>query len=113
MDRRPYLVNRAFKSFLLSTVMSTMAVSFGSMLGSIVVGNVLGSESLGAVNVMMPVIQLLAATNALINIGGATVMAVNMGRGREFEAKGIFTRSMLMSLAASIAIAVIGVLFID
>ena len=113
MERRPYLVNRAFRSFLISTIMSTMAVSFGSMLGSIVVGNVLGSESLGAVNVMMPVIQLLAATNALINIGGATVMAVNTGRGREFEAKGIFTRCMMMSLVASLAIAIIGVVFID
>lgn len=113
MERRPYLVNRAFRSFLVSTVMSTMAVSFGSMLGSIVVGNVLGSDSLGAVNVMMPVIQLLAATNALINIGGATVMAVNTGRGREFEARGIFTRCMLMSLAVSLTIAVLGVIFID
>ena len=113
MERRPYLVNRAFRSFLISTIMSTMAVSFGSMLGSIVVGNVLGSESLGAVNVMMPVIQLLAATNALINIGGATVMAVNTGRGREFEAKGIFTRCLMMSLVASLAIAIIGAVFID
>ncbi|MGN0098513.1 MAG: MATE family efflux transporter, partial [Candidatus Methanomethylophilaceae archaeon] len=113
MERRPYLVNKAFRSFLLSTVMSTMAVSFGSMLGSIVVGNVLGSDSLGAVNVMMPVIQLLAATNALINIGGATVMAVNTGRGREFEARGIFTKCMMMSLVASLAIAILGVVFID
>ena len=43
MDRNPYLVNKAFRSYLLATVMSTMAVSFGSMLGSIVVGQVLGS----------------------------------------------------------------------
>lgn len=113
MERRPYLVNKAFRSFLLATVMSTMAVSFGSMLGSIVVGNVLGSEALGAVNVMMPVIQLLAATNALINIGGATVMAVSMGRGRECDIRGIFTKSMGMSVIASVLIAGIGVAFID
>lgn len=113
MERRPYLVNRAFRSFLLATVMSTMAVSFGSMLGSIVVGNVLGSDALGAVNVMMPVIQLLAATNALINIGGATVMAISMGRGRECDIRGIFTKSMGMSVAASALIACIGVAFID
>ena len=111
--RSPYLVNRAFRSYLAATVMSTMAVSFGTMLGSIVVGNVMGPTALGAVNVMMPVIQLLAALNALINIGGATVMAVNVGRGRTDEVRGIFTKSMLMSLAVSVAIAVVGVLFID
>ena len=112
-QRSPYLVNRAFRSYLAATVMSTMAVSFGTMLGSIVVGNVMGPTALGAVNVMMPIIQLLAALNALINIGGATVMAVNVGRGRTDEVRGIFTKSMLMSLAVSVAIAVVGVLFID
>ena len=112
-QRSPYLVNRAFRSYLAATVMSTMAVSFGTMLGSIVVGNVMGPTALGAVNVMMPIIQLLAALNALINIGGATVMAVNVGRGRTDEVRGIFTKSMSMSLAVSVAIAVIGVLFID
>lgn len=112
-QRSPYLVNRAFRSYLAATVMSTMAVSFGTMLGSIVVGNVMGPTALGAVNVMMPVIQLLAALNALINIGGATVMAVNVGRGRTDEVRGIFTKSMMMSLTVSVAIAVVGVLFID
>ena len=112
-QRSPYLVNRAFRSYLAATVMSTMAVSFGTMLGSIVVGNVMGPTALGAVNVMMPIIQLLAALNALINIGGATVMAVNVGRGRTEEVRGIFTKSLLMSLAVSVAIAVLGVLFID
>ena len=112
-QRSPYLVNRAFRSYLAATVMSTMAVSFGTMLGSIVVGNVMGPTALGAVNVMMPIIQLLAALNALINIGGATVMAVNVGKGRTDEVRGIFTKSMAMSLAVSVAIAVVGVLFID
>ena len=112
-QRSPYLVNRAFRSYLAATVMSTMAVSFGTMLGSIVVGNVMGPTALGAVNVMMPIIQLLAALNVLINIGGATVMAVNVGRGRTDQVRGIFTKSMLMSLAVSVAIAVVGVLFID
>ena len=112
-QRSPYLVNRAFRSYLAATVMSTMAVSFGTMLGSIVVGNVMGPTALGAVNVMMPIIQLLAALNALINIGGATVMAVNVGRGRTDEVRGIFTKSMLMSLTVSVAIAAVGILFID
>ncbi|MBQ8180075.1 MAG: ATP-binding protein [Candidatus Methanomethylophilaceae archaeon] len=112
-ERNPFLVNRAFRSYLVATAMSTMAVSFGSMLGSIVVGQVLGSDALGAVNVMMPVIQMLAATNALINIGGATVMAVCIGRGRDSEIRGIFTRCMGMSLLVSLAIAVTGVLLID
>ena len=113
MDRNPYLVNKAFRSYLLATVMSTMAVSFGSMLGSIVVGQVLGSDALGAVNVMMPIIQMLAAINALVNIGGATVMAVCIGRGRATEIHGIFTKCMVMSLAVSLTIATLGVMFID
>lgn len=112
-ERRPYLVRRAFRSYLVATVMSTMAVSFGSILGSIVVGNVLGPTALGAVNVMMPVIQLLAAINALINIGGATLMAVSMGKGRTDDVRGIFTGSMIMSLAVSLAVMVVGVASID
>ncbi len=112
-ERNPYLVNKAFRSYLVSTILSTMAVSLGSMLGGIVVGNVLGTTELGAVNVMMPIIQLLAALNALINIGGATVMAIHVGRGDEGSARGIFTKSMILSLVVSVAIAVLGVAFID
>lgn len=112
-ERNPYLVNKAFRSYLVSTVMSTMAVTFGSVLGSIVVGHLLGSDALGAVSSIMPVVQLLAALNALINIGGATVMSVNIGRGNVSEVKGIFTRSMTASLVLSVIIAVVGVVFID
>lgn len=111
--RNPYLVNRAFRSYLVSTILSTMAVSLGTMLGGIVVGNVLGTEELGAVNVMMPIIQLLAALNALINIGGATVMAIHVGRGDGEAARGIFTKSVVISLVVSIVIAIAGVVFID
>ncbi len=112
-SRDPYLVNKAFRSYLVSTVMSTMAVTFGSVLGSIVVGHVLGSDALGAVSSIMPVVQMLAALNALINIGGATVMSVCVGRGNLQDTKGIFTKSMTMSLVSSILIAILGVVFID
>ncbi len=112
-ERNSYLVNKAFRSYLVSTVMSTMAVTFGSVLGSIVVGHILGSNALGAVSSIMPVIQMLAALNALINIGGATLMSVHIGRGNVSEVKGIFTKSMTTSLILSLIIAVIGVVFID
>ena len=65
MSRSPYLVNRAFRTFAVSTILAVMATSLGVVVNGMIVGNMMGSAELSAVNLVSPLIQLYNAVTAL------------------------------------------------
>ncbi|UAL08195.1 MAG: ATP-binding protein [Candidatus Methanogranum gryphiswaldense] len=113
MQRNPYLMNRAFRVYLLATILSTMAVALGSVFNGIVVGNLIGPDALSAVNLCSPLLQMLNAISALINIGGATLAATYLGRGRRDDYRRIFRLSFHMSIVAGILLMIAGLFFLD
>lgn len=108
MSRSPYLVNRAFKTFAVSTILAVMATSLGVVVNGIIVGNMMGSAELSAVNLVSPLIQLYNALTALVCVGGATLCAVLVGKGNEGESGRIFSVCMAMMLIASVVLLVLG-----
>ena len=108
MSRSPYLVNRAFRTFAVSTILAVMATSLGVVVNGMIVGNMMGSAELSAVNLVSPLIQLYNAVTALICVGGATLCAVLVGKGKEGESGRVFTICMAMTLCASILLTIVG-----
>ena len=113
LERNPYLINKAFRTYLVATIMASMALSLGVVIDGVFVGNFLGPDALSAVNLTSPLVQLLSAIYALINVGGATLAAVHIGRGKYDEASKIFSTSFIISIIAGAATIAIGTIFID
>lgn len=113
LERNPYLVNKAFRTYLVATVLASMALSLGVVIDGVIVGNFLGPDALSAINLTSPIIQLLSAVTTLINVGGATLAAIYIGRRKTEEASKIFTVSLTVSFIAGIIFSVVGAVFVD
>ena len=111
--RRSYLVNKTFRSYLFATVLASMALSLGVVVDSIIVGNLLGASALSAVNLTAPVMQLFNALYLALNVGGAVLVAMAIGKQHFDEVNRIFSLSMLLSAIAGLVIIVFSVLFLD
>lgn len=109
MSRSPYLVNRAFKTFAVSTILAVMATSLGVVVNGMIVGNMMGHAELSAVNLVSPLIQMYNAITALVCVGGATLCAVLVGKGKEEELGRVFSVCMIMMIAASVVLLVLGI----
>lgn len=107
-SRNPYLVNRAFRTFAVSTILAVMATSMGFFINGVIVGNMMGAQALSAVNLVSPLVQLFNAITALLCAGGATLCAVLIGKGKGKDTWGVFRSAMVIMGVISAAMMVVG-----
>ncbi len=113
VQRHPYLVNRAFREYLIATVLATTAMSAGVMVDGIIVGNLIGVDAMAAVNLAAPVLQFFNAATFLLNAGGATLAAHAIGRRDENDARSLFTISMALTMACGLMLTLAGLTLSD
>lgn len=79
------------------------------------IGNIaqIGDMALGGVGVSVPITTLLTSFSYLVGVGGAPLLAMNLGARREDEAKKILSNGFLAMLVLSIIIPVITLIFLD
>ena len=111
--RNPYLVNKAFKSYLVATILASMALSTGVVVNGIIVGNLLGPEALSAVNLVSPLMQLFNALYILLNVGGGMLVAMAIGKRKLDDVNRIFSLSMALNLIVGLVIMLAGIFFLD
>lgn len=113
LSRNSYLINKSFKTYLFTSILSSVAVTLGVVVDASIVGNIVGAQALSAINLCVPIIQFMNAVNALINIGGAMMLAVSMGRLEIDEGMKYYTLSMTLTLVISILFIISAFLFIN
>lgn len=75
------------------------------------VGNGVGSQALGAVNLALPFVLLAQALNAMASIGGVTITAIRFGRGDKEGAQQAFLHALPLNLIVGILITLAGCVF--
>lgn len=100
---------------LLGSILPAMGGLFVTYLYNVVdgifVGRGVGSAALGAVNIGVPFITLSIALAAMFPMGGATVVAIRMGRGDREGANHAFMTALSMTLAVSVLLTIVGTVF--
>lgn len=109
MKRNSYLVDKAFRSFLLATVLATVASSLAISVDSLIVGNLLGPEPLAALSLVTPVAQIYNALAALVNVGGAMVASRFIGMQKQKSASAVCMTSLAASLTIGLIVALAGI----
>lgn len=79
-----------------------------NVVDGIFVGQGVGSAALGAVNIGMPFITFLVAIAAMFPMGGATVVAIRMGRGDKEGANHAFMTAFSFTILFSVLLMVLG-----
>lgn len=82
-----------------------------NVVDGIFVGQGVGATALGAVNIGVPFITFVVAVAAMFPMGGATVVAIRMGRGDKDGANRAFMTAFSLTLFVSLILMIIGMAF--
>lgn len=113
LKRSGYLVNHTFRKFLLPTVVTAIAVSLNEFVDSLLVAHLLDAGAMAVVNVGSPIMLVICAIYALLGVGGSTLYAVHVGQRETKKAGTVFAVSILGALVLAIAIAAVGISFLN
>lgn len=82
-----------------------------NVVDGIFVGQGIGSAALGAVHIGVPFITLVVAIAAMFPMGGATIVAIRMGRGDEKGANHAFMSALSLTALLSCLLMAVGMIF--
>ncbi len=80
MERDDYLIKKKIYKYMVTGVMTTIALQLGNVVDAMIVGNLLGSIGNGAVSTSTPYLYTLQAAAILLGSGGAVALAILLGR---------------------------------
>lgn len=101
------------KKYIIPSMISNAAFFLLTIVDGIFVGNGVGTDALGAVNVAYPYVMVVGAIAALFTIGGVAVAAVRLGRGDDEGANQAFMHSAVITLVVFSILTVVGLCFSD
>jgi putative MATE family efflux protein len=97
--------------YVTPTVLSMVSFFFFSVMDGIFVGQGVGTDALGAINLAMPFIMTISALFMLFSIGGVTIFAIRLGRGDTKGANQAFMNAVLGMLLVGAVLEILGVFF--
>lgn len=99
---------KTLTKYVLPTVLGNCAFFLFTIIDGIFVGNGVGTNALGAINLVMPFIMILNALVMLTVIGGVTVTAIRLGRGDTDGANQAFMHSFTATLIIAFIMSIAG-----
>ena len=99
--------------FTVPTMVMLVFMSLYQTVDGIFVSNLVGELGLTALNIVYPFSSVVIAVAIMLATGGSAVIALNMGQGRNQEAKENFSLLVLVALVLSLTITVLGWIFME
>jgi len=98
--------------FVLPSIVMMVFTSVYGVVDGLFVSNFVGKTPFAAVNLIMPVLMLLASVGFMIGTGGSAVIAKTIGEGREQKANQFFSMLVYVATFIGFVLAVIGFILI-
>lgn len=99
--------------YVVPTMLSGICFFLFSVIDGIFVGQGIGTNALGAVNIAFPFIMVIGAVSMMLNIGGVTIFAISIGKGDTKDANHVFMNGMFYLTAVSAVFSFLGTFFAD
>ena len=96
--------------YVVPTILSSVSYFLFTIIDGIFVGQGVGTNALGAVNIAFPFVMVVCACFMLTTIGGVTVVAIRLGRGDEKGANEAFMHSLTATMLVAAALCLTGTL---
>ncbi|MBQ2994719.1 MAG: MATE family efflux transporter, partial [Peptococcaceae bacterium] len=81
MDLLKDAPKQLFSKYLVPSVSATMVTSIYILADSIMIGKGIGELAIAALNIVLPLFNIMFGTGALFGVGGAVLFSVAMGNG--------------------------------
>ena len=102
LGRNAVTVNKKYTEYFLPTVLTAMATNIAMIVDSIIAGNLLGQNSLAAINLMSPISQFYFSITILFGLGASSIISFAKGRRDEKQANRVFTSTFIVLIALSV-----------
>lgn len=110
---RPPSTLSAFLHYVSLNMLAMLGTSCYILADTFFVANGIGEDGLTALNLVLPLFNLMNATGLMIGIGGATKYAIHKARGEQEAGSQIFFHALLLSGVASVGFMLMGLLGAD
>ena len=97
--------------FALPTMIANLFMSIYMTVDGIFVANCVNTNALSAVNIVMPYVMIVLALGTMIGTGGSAVVSLQLGQGRNEEAKQNFSFLSLVCFVACVAVSIVSLIF--
>ena len=108
MKRSGKLINKTYRNLLVSTLAMTASMYLSSIVDGILVGQILGTLELSAINLTYSISFLKNIPIAMFTFGGNTLAIMYKGKRENEKADIAFTISFWAGILSSVVISVIG-----
>lgn len=105
---RPPSTLSAFLHYVSLNMLAMLGTSCYILADTFFVANGIGEDGLTALNLVLPLFNLMNATGLMIGIGGATKYAIHKARGEQEAGSQIFFHALLLAGVASVVFMLAG-----
>ena len=111
-EKKNYIINTVYRSFLLVCVLSMVSATLGGLIDNVIVGRFLGTEALGAMGIVSPVMFLFMALGVLCASGGAILVSQALGQGDTARVRNLFSIAIYFDVLSGVVVCALGLIFI-
>ena len=98
--------------YVFPAILTNVCIFLFTIVDEIFVGQGVGQDALGAVNIAMPFVMIATALNMLTSIGGVTIAAIRLGGNDKSGANQAFMHSLTANLLIAVTLTFLGTVFI-
>lgn len=104
-------IKKVFLKYVLFNILSMIGMSCYVLADTLFISNGVGLKGLAALNLTLPVYNLIFGLGALIGVGGATRFSILKTQGKNQDASAYFTHSFIITIIVSIPFIIAGIFF--
>lgn len=105
--------SRKLIQYVIPTMLSSVCFFLFTIVDGVFIGHGVGTDGLGAINLVMPFVMIVNALFMLTTIGGVTITAIRLGRGDKEGANQAFMHSVIGNVIAAVILCIAGVFLND
>lgn len=109
MKRNGTLLNKKYRSLLVATLAMTASTYLSSILDGIMVGQILGTVQLYAINLTTSIVFLRSIPIAMFTFGGNTLSVIHKSKRDQKSADAVFTLSFWAGILSTVFISIVGI----
>lgn len=111
--KRNSIIRKKYGEILIPTTLLWMCINVAYVLNSILVGRLLGTEQMAAINTILPIFQAYSIIAILIGTGASSEMAAALGYGNREKAGAIYSISTVALILFSFIGFLLQIIFFD
>ncbi|MEG0378776.1 MAG: MATE family efflux transporter, partial [Eubacterium sp.] len=91
-------VPKLFFHYLIPAISGTMVTSIYILADTIIIGKGIGTEAMAALNISLPLFNIVYGIGFLFGVGGSVLMSISRGQGEDEKGQQYFTAALMMNL---------------